>query len=462
MQKCLILLLLLNYSLHAQVTFSPHDISHNLSFPVVNLAGDIDNDGDMDIISGGQGSESIEWYENVDGDGNFSVSHFVADGFNTLYDIHLADLDGDNDLDVLSSSYLSHEVAWFENIDGQGNFGTRNILSDIEMGSFGIDTADLDGDNDIDVLTSSDFSPFGYFWHENLDGLGDFGSGISLSQTNRPRRIKAGDLDNDGDNDIVYVNSEAGVIAKSENLDGQGNFGNQLLVADQETYVDWINLVDFDQDNDLDIISNNNVPNNTLPGGEIVWYSNVEGNFGSIQIIANMEEKPSSIQPVDFDNDGDYDIVFTSVLTSNLNGSVSWIENLGSQNFGPIQPIIESNFNNPRSISVADIDGDGDMDFIATSASNDKVTWFENLSILGMPENDTVRFSIIPNPTSKMLNITCDKKIASIRILNSAGRLVLKSEYKRNVNIETLTAGVYFVKVLDQEGIEGNKKLLIY
>src|SRR5690606_24989292 len=131
------------------------------------------------------------------------------------------------------------------------------------------------------------------------------------------------------------------------------------------------------------------------------------------------EDKPSSIQPVDFDNDGDYDIVYTSVVTSNYDGSVSWIENLGNQNFGPVQTIINTFFKSPRSLSVADFDGDGDMDFVATSGTNNKVTWFENITPLAVAENKFLEFSIIPNPTTNTLNIICDKKIASIQIINS-------------------------------------------
>ena len=40
-----------------------------------------------------------------------------------------ADVDGDGDLDVLSASATDDKIAWYENMDGQGNFGPQHMIT---------------------------------------------------------------------------------------------------------------------------------------------------------------------------------------------------------------------------------------------------------------------------------------------------------------------------------------------
>ena len=50
------------------------------------------------------------------------------------WSVYAADLDGDGDVDVLSSSLDDDKVAWYENIDGRGSFGPQQIIA--ETGDF--------------------------------------------------------------------------------------------------------------------------------------------------------------------------------------------------------------------------------------------------------------------------------------------------------------------------------------
>ena len=75
---------------------------------------DMDGDGDLDIVSAASGDDTIAWYEN-DGAANpsWSVANIDtnADG---ARDIHVADLDGDGDLDIVSDSENDDTTAWYE------------------------------------------------------------------------------------------------------------------------------------------------------------------------------------------------------------------------------------------------------------------------------------------------------------------------------------------------------------
>jgi hypothetical protein len=69
--------------------------------------------------------------------------------------VFAADVDADGDLDVLSASRDDDKIAWYENTDGVGGFGTQRVISTAADGTHSVFAADLDGDGDPDVLSAS-------------------------------------------------------------------------------------------------------------------------------------------------------------------------------------------------------------------------------------------------------------------------------------------------------------------
>ena len=89
------------------------DIVTNASGAESVFVADLDNDGDLDIVSGSADDDTVAWYEN---DGQTDPSWDAYD-ISTSYDargIHIADMDGDDDLDILSVSHNDNTVALFE------------------------------------------------------------------------------------------------------------------------------------------------------------------------------------------------------------------------------------------------------------------------------------------------------------------------------------------------------------
>ena len=118
-------------------------------------AADIDNDGDMDVLSASINDSKIAWYEN-DGaaDPSFTARTITtsADGARSVY---AADIDNDGDMDVLSASYNDDKIAWYEN-DGAADpsFTARTITTSAD-GANSVYAADIDNDGDMDVLSAS-------------------------------------------------------------------------------------------------------------------------------------------------------------------------------------------------------------------------------------------------------------------------------------------------------------------
>ncbi len=97
--------------------------------------------------------------------GNFVAQNIIGISTAHANDVFATDLDGDDDLDVLSASYYDNKIAWYEN-DGAGNFGPQRIISTAANGAWSVYAADLDGDGDIDVLSASE-NDDKIAWYEN-------------------------------------------------------------------------------------------------------------------------------------------------------------------------------------------------------------------------------------------------------------------------------------------------------
>src|SRR5690606_12599969 len=104
----------------------------------------------------------------------FGPAQSIDEMFDYTESIHTVDIDGDGDKDIIVAGYSDQLFAWFENIDGQGNFGSQNIIENDVLGAIGIYFSDLDGDGDMDIIGAGAGDDI-VVWYENTDGFGTFG-----------------------------------------------------------------------------------------------------------------------------------------------------------------------------------------------------------------------------------------------------------------------------------------------
>ncbi|MBX2958769.1 MAG: T9SS type A sorting domain-containing protein [Flavobacteriales bacterium] len=339
---------------------------------------DIDGDGDIDVFSSLYLSDIVFGYENIGG-GIMSLPRLLSISSNTVSSIYSSDLDGDGDMDVLSATFGDNKIAWYENLGG-GSFGLQKIISTNVKGPRGVHAADLNGDGYIDVLSASG-NDDKIAWYENL-GNGVFGSqqfinipdldGNSSNGVNGnaddPTSVYAIDLDGDGDIDVLSSSFRDDKIAWYENL-GNGVFGSQQIITTIADFAQFVFAIDIDGDGDADVISASSGDK------KIAWYENLGGGtFGIQRIISTNTITLENIYAIDLDGDGDVD-----VLSASFNDDkIAWYENLGGGNFG-VQKIISTSADGPRFVYASDLDGDGDADVISASAWDDKIAWYENL-----------------------------------------------------------------------------------
>ncbi len=310
------------------------------NLPTRALAGDINGDGNLDIVISARTSNHISWYENL-GNGNFGPLNFIGN-LSESYWVDLADFDNDGDIDIVASSANNNLVVWYENLDGLGNFGGQNLISSTADGANGVIGADLDGDGDMDIVSASSFS--GIQWYKNLNGQGNFGSPILITNTTGiTRSVYAADMDNDGDLDILANGTFPPPVYWLENMDGLGNFGTLHIISDMGVYRDVVIATDMDGDGDNDVVTASPADD------EVAWCENIDGlgNFGSKNVINSTLDNTSAVYAADLDNDGDMDVLTCSSLNLS-SGEIVWFENLnGLGNFGN-KNVITTEVQSPR------------------------------------------------------------------------------------------------------------------
>jgi hypothetical protein len=413
------------------------------------VTADLDGDGDIDILSE---SNVIAWYENINGFGLFGSEQIIhQNAFEYGFDASSADIDGDGDLDVISGTWHEYDigkVSWYENIDGQGNFGDQIVIDQVPTPTTVI-PADFDNDNDFDVLLV-DRNNNKIAWYENLDGLGNFGTQNVISiALDWPTRAIVKDIDDDGDMDIVSIANEGDQVVWFINLNGQGSFSGLQIISNEVDKPSQVFSADIDGDGDLDVLST------SLNDNKIAWYENTDGNgsFGPQMLITTEIIFPRTLFVQDLDNDSDMDII--SSFWDNGSGII-WLENLDGLGTFSSPILISDEVSYPTSVYATDLDQDQDFDVVSSSQLDHKIAWYENLTILSIDDIDHNLITISPNPVQDHLEInnSSTSEITNITIYDILGRLVLvENESFEQIDVSTLGTGLFLINIETEQGI---------
>ncbi|MEM6644487.1 MAG: FG-GAP-like repeat-containing protein [Bacteroidota bacterium] len=196
-------------------------------------AADLNNDGTQDVITlpFRESSSGISLYRNlsVPGSFNFVFDQRVSNGGETS-DVEVGDLDNDGDLEIVVVSNLRGRVSYFENQSGNSLFfGGSNNLTTAAANPNGVSLADMNGDGSLDITVANAVAGGIYLFPNTTSGAISFGTeeirdtentgGLTgdPTPTRSTRNIVSGDLNGDGKPDLAYT--------RSTNLDEKGFLG---------------------------------------------------------------------------------------------------------------------------------------------------------------------------------------------------------------------------------------------
>lgn len=381
--------------------------------------GDIDGDGDLDFVASGV------WVSvrHNNGFGMFSGTQNVNIN-NRAKDVALADVDGDGDLDVVTSNLGSsgNRVSILLN-DGTGTFtiGSHVAVNDLPD-KLGI--GDLDADGDLDLVCATDLSTVSVRLN---GGNGVFTGTQEVSVGSCQRLVTLGDVDGDGDLDIVAPNVTSGTVSVRPN-DGKGTFGGGYAVALGVT-TRIVALGDVDADGDLDLLA---LGGST--GRLLILRNDGTGVFSPYQDLA-ISIAANSIKLGDVDADGDLDVLLP--VTNNFTPSAGSVSGFRNDGMGVFSTSFSTRFSagtatNPVALALGDLDGDGDLDLL--SANNASSGPSNTVSVrlndgtgpqVGLPADAaSAALTLAPNPVpaGASLRLTGLKAATVVALLDATGR----------------------------------------
>ncbi len=429
------------------VVFVPRDISVNADGASSVFAVDLDADGDVDVLSASADDNTIAWYENDGGSPPLFTKHVISTSALGAGSVFAVDVDNDGDVDVLSASKDDNKIAWYESdggspptfaahvitgralaaaalglfipddgFPGSGVSHTRNvsesfILSDVDIGvqithtyvgdlviqveHLGttvtlVDRPPACNENNYDIILDD----------EGLGGPIQSQCSPDLSSPpnytpNNPLSAFDG-MDSAGDWTITVFDAAS---IDTGTLDGWSVHINQGFADNAAS----VFAADVDGDGDMDILSassaDDRCSNNPLLecsdpsdcGGAtcnlakaLVWYEN-DGNsppgFTPRPIPRDRFGKDARfVLAVDLDGDTDIDVLASSGGDAPEDiRAVAWYENDGAAIPGFTEHVVQSTAGaNIFSVSAADIDRDGQRDIVSASRTDEAIAWYEN------------------------------------------------------------------------------------
>ncbi|HKI37278.1 MAG TPA: VCBS repeat-containing protein [Gemmataceae bacterium] len=351
-------------------TFLPAATYNVGSFPHSVAVGDLNNDGNLDIVTANLfGSTANEFDGSVSvllgqGDGTF-LPAATYDVGNEPYSVAVGDFSHDGNLDIVTANLVDSTVSVLLG-QGDGTFlpaATYNVGSDPESVAVG----NFSHDGNLDIVTANYVDSTASVLLGRGDGT--FLSAPTNNVGNGAEAVAEGDFSHDGNLDIVTANSGDNTVSV---LLGRGD-GTFLPAA---TYnvgngPDSVAVGDFSHDGNLDIVTANQFDNTVsvlLGRGDGTFLPAVTYNVGS---------SPSSVAVADFNNDGNLDIV-----TANLDfdpstdtygvGTVSVLLGVGDGTFLPAATYDVGSY--PDAIAVGDFNHDGNPDIVTANSDDETVS----------------------------------------------------------------------------------------
>jgi len=361
-----------------------HNVNSDFDGAYSVCTADVDGDGDNDILGAAYYASDIIWWENTDGSGTSWIEHTVDGDFTGAVSVYAADIDDDEDIDVLGAAMDADAIAWWENSDGYGTSWVEHTVDGGFLGAVYVYSEDVNADGYMDVLGAA-YNGGDITWWENADSTGtswiehtvdsDFGGAVS---------VFAADINDDDNMDVLGTAFYADAITWWENTDSTGTVWTEHNIDDEYDGAYSVHAADIDGDSDLDVLGA------AYRTHVINWWENTDGSGLAFteHIIANSFKHAVSVFGTDIDSDGDMDVLGAS----EEDDEIAWWENTDGSGTVWTKHTVDGEFDGAWSVCAGFINSDDDMDIMGAAVIADEITWWE---VTGYPSEGILESSIL-------------------------------------------------------------------
>ena len=347
--------------------------------------GDIDGDGVADVVIGSENSIGVVWYHSPD------WTRYVIGAGSFTTDGETADVDGDGDTDVVISCVSRGQIEWWENLSSPFVTSGWSLHKVGDNFSHDVAVGDISGDGRLDVIVFRKDTEVLWF-QAPADPRGVWTSRSIASSSGEG--LDVGDLDGDGDTDV------AASRWWYDNSDGAGTSWTKRTVTSN-----WGDdcrdiVADIDGDGDRDIVLSH-----SESSGRVSWFENPV--WAEHAVETGTLVGAHSLEAVDFDRDGDFDVVTGEMHTSSQK-RVFVYRNDGA---GAAWTRLALAITGTHNVRVGDVTGDNKPDIVGKNYDGPKsVELWENSVALAVSVGPTgaPRFELggnYPNPFSEDTSI---------------------------------------------------------
>ncbi|MCD6594370.1 VCBS repeat-containing protein [bacterium] len=282
-----------------------------------NDVADLNCDGYPELVQSGFGWDNVLIFWNnsgafSDSDTSMLGPHSTGEG------IYIADYDKDGYLDIAITGEDDFRIYWGDSGGIHGWQSLTNTVFDIEYGThFSVEAADIDNDGDLDIMAVYGRTTDGplYIFRNNGSRIFTVDSIFLSTGSDRRHGISVGDIDNDGNIDIVSTGfwTSSADIANVLLNDGTGHFTTDIPIHPGSCH-GGSNIYDFNGDGWLDIL---------FFDGHPAEYLKIYENTGAIPYFSDASSYSVGPFPVDasggmvidVNNDGYVDIYIDNMET---------------------------------------------------------------------------------------------------------------------------------------------------
>ncbi|MBI1296262.1 hypothetical protein GC175_15005 [bacterium] len=368
--------------------------------------GDVDGDGDLDLALGGEGFVRV--YANQGG--KLSQNPIWARGEIDNYSLAWGDVDGDGDLDLITGN--DGRDLLFRNNQGQLD-QTPTWTSPLSGVTRSLAWGDVDGDGDLDLaVTQADLINNEFVARPNAIFLNQQGTLDSSPAWTSPSHadislaVAWGDVDGDGDLDLVFANRGQSHLYLNRGKRDGGNGTTLQMVQVWSSAPDecssGLALGDIDNDGDLDLV----LGGCTVNKHRLYKYEYERGTFSDQASWSSIG--PSNARAIalgDYDDDGDLDLAVARGGQQAISGNLVGFANQIYRNEGGQLATTPTWTSSDVSISTAaawgDVDGDGDLDLAVANFGEPSRLYLNPRRTLLVGQNQPPRVSLVrPGITS--------------------------------------------------------------